>query len=127
MAKIIIIDDSETLRSQVRKALESAGHQIVEAVDGLDGFAKITENTDAKLVLCDVNMPNMDGLSMCQKVSKTPSLKAPPIFMLTTEANPEMKAKGKEAGVLAWITKPFDEKKLLSAVEKIVTRVAVAA
>lgn len=117
MPKILIVDDSETLRSQLRKSLETASYQVIEAFDGQNGLEVIEQNKDIKLILCDVNMPRLDGLSMCQKVHV--SLPKLPIVMLTTEANPEMKAKGKEAGVIAWVTKPYDEAKLLQAVEKI--------
>ena len=119
MAKIMIVDDSETLRSQLRKCLEGAGHQVIEGTDGLNGIEVLGQNQDVKLIVCDVNMPRLDGLSMCQKVHVMPEHSKTPIIMLTTEANPEMKTKGKEAGVIAWVTKPYDETKLLAAVDKI--------
>lgn len=119
MAKIMIVDDSESLRDQLKKSLEGAGHQVIEGCDGVDGLEKLQANPDIRLVLCDVNMPRMDGLTMCQKARELPVFSRLPVVMLTTEANPEMKARGKEAGVLAWITKPYVESKLLAAVEKI--------
>jgi two-component system, chemotaxis family, chemotaxis protein CheY len=85
-------------------------------VNGLDVLSK---NSDVALIICDVNMPNMDGITMCQKVHENPQTNKIPIFMLTTEASPEMKAKGKEAGVIAWITKPFVPDKLLAAINKV--------
>ena len=119
MAKILVVDDSEMLRSQLKKVLSDAGHQVVEAVDGLNGIEVLEANRDVKLILCDVNMPRMDGISMCQKIHADAALGKIPIFMLTTESNPDMKAKGKEAGVIAWITKPFVEDKLIAAVNKV--------
>jgi two-component system chemotaxis response regulator CheY len=119
MAKVIVVDDSETLRFQLKKDLEGAGHNVVEAVDGADGLSKIQANPDVQLILCDVNMPNMDGLTMCSKVHQLESFKEVPIFMLTTEASAEMKARAKESGVRAWITKPYVADKLLQAVGKI--------
>lgn len=122
MAKILVVDDSETLRSQIRKDLETAGHAVVEAYDGLNGIEMLDGNKDTQLILCDVNMPRMDGLTMCGKVHTTPGYDKIPIFMLTTESNPEMKAKGKDSGVVAWITKPYAAPKLLAAVEKILAK-----
>ena len=119
MAKILVVDDSETLRNQLRKILDEAGHQVSEAFDGVNGLEVLQNNAGIQLIICDVNMPRMDGLTMCQKVHESPALSKIPIFMLTTESNLDMKAKGKEAGVLAWITKPFSAPKLVSAVEKV--------
>jgi len=120
MAKIIIVDDSETIRRQLVKVLEGVGHRVVQATDGIVGLEAIKNNKDAALIFCDVNMPNMDGITMCERVHEIAEISKIPIFMLTTESNVEMKAKGKAAGVLAWIVKPFDEDKLLAAVKKIV-------
>ena len=122
MALILVIDDSETIRRQIKSLLETAGHQVVEGVDGIDGLEKAKSVPDIKLILCDVNMPRLDGLSMCIKLKEEALPNPVPIFMLTTESSPEMKTKGKDAGVLAWITKPFADAKLLSAVEKILSR-----
>jgi two-component system chemotaxis response regulator CheY len=119
MAKIMVVDDSETVRIEVKKAIESGGHSVVEAFDGVNGLEVLGKNTDVALIICDVNMPNMDGIAMCQKVHANPQTGKIPIFMLTTEASPEMKAKGKEAGVIAWITKPFVQDKLLAAINKV--------
>lgn len=119
MAKILIVDDSETLRHQLRRDLESAGHEIVEAVDGVDGLEKIRTVKDLKLILCDVNMPNMDGLTMVSKMAQGAGPGSIPIFMLTTEASAEMKARAKDCGVRAWITKPYVVEKLVGAIQKI--------
>ena len=119
MSKILVVDDSETLRSQLKKDLEQAGHTVMEAYDGVNGLEIIQANKDTNLILCDVNMPRMDGLTMCEKVREIPELLKTPIFMLTTESNPEMKTRGKAAGVIAWITKPYVAAKLLVAIDKI--------
>ena len=121
MAKILIVDDSETLRTQLKKTLEDAGHSVVEGCDGVKGLEALRSNDDIKLILCDVNMPEMDGLTMCQKVHEDDALNKIPIFMLTTESNPDMKTKGKAAGVKAWVTKPFVPEKLLTAINKILS------
>ena len=120
MAAILIVDDSETLRSQVRNILEGAGFEVVEACNGSDGLNKLRANRGVTLVLCDVNMPEMDGMSMCKMVHVDESINKIPIVMLTTEASIELKKAGKEAGVVGWMTKPVDQNRLLSAVQKIV-------
>jgi two-component system chemotaxis response regulator CheY len=117
--KILIVDDSETARAQLRKDLEAKGYQVVEGSDGIEGITRLSQNSDVKLIISDVNMPQMDGLTMAKKIHETPESKAMPILIMTTESTPDMKAKGKEAGVLAWVTKPYKPEKLLAAVEKI--------
>lgn len=122
MAKIVIVDDSETLRSQLKRDLEAAGHQVIEGYDGVNGLEVLEANQDVKLIICDVNMPRMDGLTMCKKAHDKPELSKVPIFMLTTEASPEMKTKGKEAGVIAWIIKPYVVEKVMGAVSKVLAK-----
>lgn len=121
MAKILIVDDSESLRIQLKKALQAKGHTVCEGHDGKHGLEVLKANTDTKLIICDVNMPNMDGITMCSKVKEDSSISNIPIFMLTTESNAELKEKGKKVGVKAWVTKPFDEAKLLDGVAKILS------
>ena len=118
MAKILIVDDSETVRSQLRKDLTESGFQVVEAANGLEGLdvAK-TEKPDC--ILCDLNMPKLDGLSMCAQIQKEPGLETVPVFMLTTEAGADAKKRAKEIGILAWITKPYDSGKLLAGIKKV--------
>jgi two-component system chemotaxis response regulator CheY len=122
MSKILVVDDAETQRFQLKKDLEAAGYEVVEAHDGLDGLKVIDLNPDISLVICDVNMPIMDGLTMCSKVKETGKLQGVPIFMLTTEASAEMKQTAKQFGVRAWITKPFVAIKLIEAVGKVVKK-----
>ena len=126
MAKIMIVDDSETLRTQLRKILQEAGHETVEAENGIVGLEQFTATKDLQLILCDVNMPEMDGLTMCEKLFNDSEYndRKIPIFMLTTESSAEMKVRGKAVGVLAWVTKPFVEAKLLGAVTKVLARYA---
>ena len=119
MAKILIVDDSDTLRMQLRDILESEGHIVVEGVHGADGLAKAHENLDINLLISDYNMPEMDGVVMCKKVREIDAFKTIPMFMLTTESTSELKALGKEAGVMAWIVKPFNEDKLKAVVQKV--------
>jgi two-component system chemotaxis response regulator CheY len=112
MAKILIVDDSETLRIQLREALEGAGHNVIEGVDGADGLRQAMENRDVNMIITDFNMPQMDGVTMASKVRE----------MLTTEATPDIKAAGKAAGILAWIVKPLVPSKVLPAIEKVLSR-----
>ncbi len=119
MAKILIVDDSEALRTELRKDLESHGHIVSEGFDGLDGLAQLAKSENTELIICDVNMPRMDGFSMCAKVSEDAKNSNIKLFMLTTEASPGMKVRGKEVGVKAWITKPYALDKLLQAIDKI--------
>lgn len=118
MKKILIVDDSETVRSQLQKDLSSAGFEVVQAVDGHHGIEQAKAHKPA-FILCDLNMPKMDGLSMVQELKRDPLFKDVPVFMLTTEASPEIKAKAKEIGIRAWITKPYDSAKLIIGIKKV--------
>lgn len=121
MAKILVVDDSEMSRHNVKQALEGAGHQVYVAEEGQAGINALNENAGIEFIFCDVNMPGMDGLTMCREVKKIDKLKHIPIIMLTTEGSMEMKAKGKEIGILAWVTKPADGEKLLNVVTKVLS------
>lgn len=118
MKKILIVDDSDTVRNQVKKSLEDAGYAVVEAFDGVNGVQQAMANKDIACVISDVNMPNMDGFSMCAKLREISQLKNIPIFMLATETNDEMKKKGKSVGVVAWMAKPYNAQKMILAIKK---------
>ena len=118
MANILIVDDSKSLRNQLREDLEKGGHTITEAADGFEGLEQLTKN-QFSLIICDVNMPNMDGFAMCAKVRENSAYAAVQIFMLTTEADPAMKARGKQLGIRAWVSKPYIIEKLLPAINQI--------
>jgi two-component system chemotaxis response regulator CheY len=117
--KILVIDDSETVRQQVRQALATAGYDVVEAVDGVDGLEKLrAADGDVALALCDVNMPRMNGLEVVAEVNRSgPSI---PILMLTTEGQPSLIRRARESGAKGWIVKPFKPELLLAAVTKLV-------
>src|SRR5262249_53386797 len=119
MKKILIIDDSRTVRQQVSAVLTGAGFEIMEASDGVEGGEKIEATGDLSLVICDVNMPRMSGIDMLtllKKSGKRPNL---PVLMLTTEGQPGPIQRAKEAGAKAWIVKPFEPNTLLAAVRKL--------
>jgi len=116
--KILVIDDSETVRQQVKHALAATGYEIVEAVDGLDGLEKLRALTGFDMALCDVNMPRMNGLDMIAELQRTgPKL---PILMLTTEGQPSLIRRARESGAKGWIVKPFKPELLVAAVTKLV-------
>ena len=120
MAKtIMIVDDSASIRQVVGIALRAAGYDVLEGCDGKDALARLT-GQKVHLIISDVNMPNMDGISFVKAVKQNPTYKFTPIIMLTTESQEEKKLAGKEAGAKAWIVKPFQPAQLLAAVSKLV-------
>ncbi len=120
MAKTILaVDDSGSLRQMVAFSLKAAGYDVISAVDGQDGLNKAKETT-VDLVLTDQNMPVMDGLTMIANLRALLSYQKTPILMLTTESSDEMKAKGKAAGANGWLVKPFDPKRLIEVVQKVI-------
>ena len=120
MAKTILaVDDSGSLRQMVAFSLKAAGYDVVQAVDGQDGLDKAKEKT-VDLVLTDQNMPIMDGLTLIKNLRELGSYQKVPILMLTTESSDEMKAKGKAAGANGWLVKPFDPKRLIEEVQKVI-------
>ena len=122
MAKLLIVDDSTMLRDMLNYALNEGGYtDVTEAVDGVDGLAKAQAAT-FDLIITDVNMPNMDGLTLISELRKLPTYASRPILVLTTERSDEMKAKGKAAGATGWIVKPFVPEQLLKAVNIVLSR-----
>lgn len=120
MAKLImIVDDSSSLRTVVGIALRNAGYEVVEACDGKDALNKL-EGKKYNLIVSDVNMPNMDGITFVTQLKQNPSYKFTPVIMLTTEADEAKKAAGKAAGARAWVLKPFQPPVLLDAIAKLV-------
>jgi two-component system chemotaxis response regulator CheY len=120
MAKtIMIIDDSVSLRQVVGMALGSAGYEAIEACDGKDALAQLT-GRKIHLMICDVNMPNLDGIGFLKALREVPSYKFTPVIMLTTEAGEDKKHEGQAAGARAWVVKPFKPEQLLLAVAKLI-------
>ncbi|MFM2482520.1 response regulator [Celerinatantimonas sp. YJH-8] len=115
---ILVIDDSASVRQVVGMALRGAGHEVCEAVDGQDALKKL-DGRKFHLIVCDVNMPNMDGISFLKAIKQKPTYKFTPILMLTTESGADKKAEGKAAGAKAWLVKPFKPDVLLNAVTKL--------
>lgn len=117
--KILVVDDSETVRQQVRLALAQAGFDVDEAVDGQDGVDKLSAGGDYAAIICDVNMPRMNGLELVEKVKGDGRFANLPIVMLTTEGQPAMIQRAKAAGAKGWIVKPFKANMLVAAVTKL--------
>jgi two-component system chemotaxis response regulator CheY len=116
---ILAVDDSASIRQMVAFTLKSAGYDVIEAVDGEDGLAK-AKFKPVDLVLTDQNMPRMDGLSMVRALRLLPNYRTAPILILTTESGDAMKSQGKAAGATGWLVKPFDPKRLLEVVKKVI-------
>lgn len=116
---ILIVDDSASLRQVVNLALTRAGYQVTEATDGEDAIRKL-DGRKFNLIVSDVNMPRMDGISFVREVKANARYKFTPIIMLTTEGQAEKKEQGRAAGAKAWIVKPFNPSVLLDAVSKLV-------
>lgn len=120
MAKTVLtVDDSASIRQMVSFTLKSAGYEVVEAVDGMDGLEKAKSRT-VNLILSDQNMPRMDGLTLIKNLRSMPQYKTTPILMLTTESSDAMKAQGRSAGATGWLVKPFDPQKLIEVVKKVI-------
>lgn len=119
MAKtIMIVDDSISMRQVVAIALTGAGYDVLEGSDGNDALAKLS-GQKVHLIISDVNMPGMDGLTFVRAVKEHPSYKFTPVMMLTTEYTEEKKKAGQAAGARAWLVKPFKPDQLLTAVQRL--------
>ncbi|KPW90932.1 MULTISPECIES: response regulator [Pseudomonas syringae group] len=120
MAKsVLVVDDSSSVRQVVGIALKSAGYDVIEACDGKDALGKLT-GQKVHLIISDVNIPNMDGITFVKEVKKLASYKFTPIIMLTTESQESKKAEGQAAGAKAWVVKPFQPAQMLAAVSKLI-------
>lgn len=116
---ILVVDDSSSFRQVVGIALKGAGYEVLEACDGKDALGKL-DGRRINLIVSDVNMPNMDGISFVKSAKRLPAYRFTPVIMLTTEAGETKKAEGKAAGVRAWVVKPFQPPVLLDAVSKLI-------
>jgi two-component system chemotaxis response regulator CheY len=117
---LLVVDDSLSMRQTLAIALRGAGYDVIEAVDGKDALGKL-DGRKFNLIISDVNMPNMDGISFVKAAKALPNYRFTPIIMLTTESDATKVQAGKDAGVKAWMVKPFQPPALLDAVAKLVT------
>jgi len=118
MTRILAVDDSPSMREMVRIALDSAGFEVAQAVDGQQALA-LARQSCFDLVLSDVNMPEMNGIELIRALRAETAYRHTPILMLTTEASPERKREGKEAGATGWIVKPFDPAQLVATMQRV--------
>lgn len=120
MAQILVVDDSSTVRDEVAGFLKRNGLDVATAVDGKDGLARLRMDPKVRLIVSDVNMPDMDGLTMAEKIRGELGNKTVNIVMLTTENSPIMKERGKAAGIKGWIVKPFKGDAVLATFKRLV-------
>ena len=117
--KILVVDDSPTVRQQIQLALKDCGFEIVEAGDGAEGLSRITEDREIALVILDVNMPRMNGLEMLEKAKLAQENAGLLVIMLTSEGQQSLIERAKKAGAKGWIVKPFKAELLAAAVRKL--------
>ncbi|MBF0380456.1 MAG: response regulator [Magnetococcales bacterium] len=116
--KIMTVDDSSSVRQMVVLTLKGAGYEVVQGVDGQDALTKL-KASQVDMVITDLNMPNMDGITLISELRKLPQYKFTPIVMLTTESQGNRKLEGKKAGATGWIVKPFKPPQLLGVIKKV--------
>jgi two-component system chemotaxis response regulator CheY len=119
MATILTVDDSASMRQMVSFTLKEAGYDVVEAADGVQGLQAAKSNK-LNLIITDVNMPNMDGITLVKELRTLPAHKFTPILLLTTESGADKKTEGKAAGATGWLVKPFNPDQLLSTIKKVI-------
>jgi len=117
--KVLVVDDSAAIRQSITYVLQQGGYDVVEAKDGMDGLSVLQGMDVVDLIITDVNMPNLDGISFIRKVRELAAFKFTPIIVLTTESQGSKMNEGKEAGATGWIVKPFSADKLLAVVKKV--------
>lgn len=117
---ILVVDDSSSLRAVVRLALRGAGYDVLEAGDGVQALETLDKAGRVNLIVSDVNMPQMDGITFVQKLKAHPRHRFTPVMMLTTEDQDHMIERGRAAGAKAWLVKPFQPPQLLAAVGRLV-------
>ena len=115
---ILAIDDSRTIRELLRDALDAAGFNVHLAIDGMDGLEKLS-SCNPDVVITDINMPRLDGFGFIETVRRSDRKSTVPILVLTTESASDLKERARAAGATAWIVKPFDEHRLVSAIRRV--------
>lgn len=116
---VLSVDDSKSIRDMIGFTLKPNGYEVIGAGDGVEGLDALSNNS-VDMIVCDLNMPNMNGIEMIRKVREDRRFDGIPIVMLTTEAQKEKMMEAKEAGATGWLVKPFDEAKLVAVVNKMI-------
>ena len=120
MAKrIMMVDDSPSMRMLLRAALLDLGYDVSVAEDGQAALARFDADETPDLLITDINMPRLDGFGLIAAVRETLALRDLPILVLTTESSPEKKARARAAGATGWIVKPFHPEKLAAAIRRV--------
>ncbi len=120
MPRILAVDDSPSMRQMVGVTLKSAGYEVLEACDGQEALNLAKAQAAVDLVITDVNMPNMDGITLVRELRALPHYRGVPLLVLTTESSTEKKLEGKAAGATGWVVKPFSPDRLLATIARIV-------
>ena len=115
---ILAVDDSPSMRQMVGQTLRAAGYDVIEAADGVEAL-ELAKGKVVDVVITDVNMPNMDGITLVAQLRALPSYRLVPLLLLTTESSPERKAQGKQAGATGWMVKPFNPDQLLATLARV--------
>ncbi len=118
--KILAVDDSASVRQMQRFVLSAAGYDVVDAIDGKDGLAKLEKTGAVNLILTDLNMPNLDGVGFIKAVRASSVHRLTPIVVISTESQQEKKQEARTAGATGWIVKPFSPEQLLAVVKKVI-------
>lgn len=118
--RILIVDDSVSMRGMIRSALRSGSFEVIEAANGPDALI-VLDRQEVDLIITDVNMPDMDGISLVKAIRHRPATKVTPVLVLTTECGAEMKQAGRAAGATGWIVKPFSPQQLVQVVAKVLS------
>lgn len=116
--RVLAVDDSKTMRDMISFTLQQEGFEVIEAEDGIAAM-ELTADSGFDLVISDINMPRMDGISLISKLRESPQFQATPMLILSTESDSARKAEGKAAGATGWIVKPFDPEKLVDVVRRV--------
>lgn len=117
--QILIVDDSESVREAIAISLETAGMSVNRAADGQEGLNFLNGKSDVDLVITDLNMPNMDGITLVEEIRKHPVYKFTPVLILTTESQHIKRQEAKKAGATGWLVKPFAKDQLIQVVQKV--------
>lgn len=120
MIRVLTVDDSNSMRQMISFTLENSGMEVITQPDGVAAFEWAKQNAAPDLVLADINMPRMDGITLIKNLRELEQYKYIPILVLTTESSKEKKLQGKASGATGWIVKPFDPEQLVSTINKIV-------
>ncbi|MDB4945713.1 MAG: Chemotaxis regulator - transmits chemoreceptor signals to flagelllar motor component CheY [Labilithrix sp.] len=122
--KVMVIDDSFMVRQQVGRVLKGAGFEVIEAGDGIEALERLAATTGVALIICDVNMPRMNGIDFLENMRKNSAYAGLPVVMLTTEGQVELVQQAKSLGAKAWMTKPFKPEHIIAAATKLTATAA---